>query len=83
MIYCFSKNEYYVTNFWARVYIGSFLLAAVVSTLSIYMYQRVVRGRNLMMVHKTQDVRQKKRSRMDNLERLATLGTQDTGRQIE
>ena len=34
-------------------------------------------------VHKTQDVRQKKRSRMDNLEKLATLGTQDTGRQIE
>jgi hypothetical protein len=55
MIYCFSKNEYYVTNFWARVYIGSFLLAAVVSTLSICRYQRVVRGRNLMKDRQSND----------------------------
>ena len=34
-------------------------------------------------VHKTQDVRQKERSRMDNPDKLATLGTQDTGCQIE
>jgi hypothetical protein len=55
LLTCFGKNEYYITNFWARVYIGSFLLAVVVSTLSIYMYQRVVRGRNLMKDRQSND----------------------------
>ena len=68
MIYCFGKNEYYITNFWARIYIGSFLLAVVVSTLSIYMYQRVVRGRNLMKNRQSNDQKVKQWSSIHYIE---------------
>lgn len=45
MIYCFNKNEYYTTNFWARVYIGSFFLA-VVSFLNVF---------TMHSIHKAED----------------------------
>lgn len=45
MIYCIDKNEYYFTNFWARIYVGSFFLG-VVSFLNVF---------TIHSVHKAED----------------------------